>query len=249
MKHFIHPPQRSGFTLLELSIVLVIIGLIMGGITVGQDMIRSAELNSGISQIQKYEVAVNTFRLKYNGLPGDMDNASSYWPSCIDSAETTCDGNGDGTLDQIGGTTPVIDEPGRFWEHLSRAELIEGNYDGSSLGLSDNPTGAGVWLPIAEKFNSAAVFVHVSGFITPGEFHLMIGVWDEPNEGHWTGSSLNPIETNMLDEKTDDGNALTGKMKAMAGTDDSTGCVDGSGNYLLSVEILDCVPAFEVGTR
>jgi prepilin-type N-terminal cleavage/methylation domain-containing protein len=63
---------KQGFTLIELSIVLVTIGLIVGGVLVGQDLIRSATVRAQISQLQKYNTAVNTFRTKYGYLPGDM---------------------------------------------------------------------------------------------------------------------------------------------------------------------------------
>src|ERR1700746_416796 len=66
-----------GFTLIELSIVLVIIGLIVGGVLVGQDLIRAAEVRATISQIEKYNTAVNTFRGKYNALPGDLNAAAA----------------------------------------------------------------------------------------------------------------------------------------------------------------------------
>lgn len=63
---------RSGFTLVELSIVLVIIGLVAGGVLVGRDLIAAATIRSTISQIEKYKTAVNTFRGKYGYLPGDI---------------------------------------------------------------------------------------------------------------------------------------------------------------------------------
>ena len=64
--------NKSGFTLIELSIVLVIIGLIVGGILVGQDLIKSAEMRNLASQLRQYQVATSTFRGKYNEIPGDM---------------------------------------------------------------------------------------------------------------------------------------------------------------------------------
>src|SRR3984957_20998129 len=64
--------NRNGFTLIELSIVLVIIGLIVGGILVGQDLIKAAEVRAQLLQIEKYNSAVNTFRGKFGGLPGDL---------------------------------------------------------------------------------------------------------------------------------------------------------------------------------
>ena len=57
--------NKQGFTLLELSIVLVVIGLIVGGTVVGKDLIRASELNSIITQQNKIQIALNTFKLKY----------------------------------------------------------------------------------------------------------------------------------------------------------------------------------------
>jgi prepilin-type N-terminal cleavage/methylation domain-containing protein len=74
--------QQAGFTLIELSIVLVIIGLIVGGVLVGQDLIKAAEIRATISQYEKYNAAMNTFRTKYNGMPGDLSaisQAGSIW--------------------------------------------------------------------------------------------------------------------------------------------------------------------------
>src|ERR1017187_6530961 len=68
----IKSPFQSGFTLIEMAIVLVIIGLIVGAVLVGQDLIRAAEVRATISQIEKYNTAVNTFRGKFNALPGDI---------------------------------------------------------------------------------------------------------------------------------------------------------------------------------
>jgi len=63
--------MKNGFTLVELSIVLVIIGLLIGGILVGQSLIESSKLNSFVRQIQQYDSAIMTFKDKYKGLPGE----------------------------------------------------------------------------------------------------------------------------------------------------------------------------------
>ena len=71
--------MRAAFSLVELSIVLVILGLLTGGILTGQNLIRAAELRSVVTEFQTYQTAVMTFRDKYFALPGDMTNATDFW--------------------------------------------------------------------------------------------------------------------------------------------------------------------------
>src|ERR1700689_1860224 len=94
--------RHSGFTLIELSIVLVIIGLIVGGILVGQDLIKAAEVRAQISQVEKYKSAVNTFMVKFDALPGDMPLATANQFGFTTGA--SCDGSpgfrdGNGLID------------------------------------------------------------------------------------------------------------------------------------------------------
>ena len=63
--------MNNGFTLIELSIVLVIIGLLIGGILVGQSLIQSAAINATVSQIQQFDASTMAFKSKYKYLPGD----------------------------------------------------------------------------------------------------------------------------------------------------------------------------------
>src|ERR1700756_2788750 len=111
---YISTTAKSGFTLIEMSIVLVIIGLIIGGILTGQDLINAAAIRAQISQIEKYNTAVNTFYGKYGYLPGDIPDpqASSFGFSPRGTLTGQGDGNG----------------------------IIEGN---TGCGLASGPTQAG----------------------------------------------------------------------------------------------------------
>lgn len=102
--------MRHGFSLVELSIVLVILGLLVGGVLTGQSLIRAAELRSVSTEFAKYQAAVNTFRDKYFALPGDMNNATSFWGkdnvACAAHTGTaatpgTCNGDGNGLSEYI----------------------------------------------------------------------------------------------------------------------------------------------------
>jgi prepilin-type N-terminal cleavage/methylation domain-containing protein len=141
--------SRQAFSLVELSIVLVILGLLTGGILAGQSLIRAAELRSVSTDYNKYMTAVRTFRDKYFAIPGDMSNATSFWQSlggtgsdtvCQAISATgapTCNGDGDGSLlDVIGGTVYYY-ETYRFWQHLANAGLVEGSFTG--LQAATNP--------------------------------------------------------------------------------------------------------------
>lgn len=81
--------HEQGFTLIEVSIVLVVIGLIVGGVLLGKDMIRASEMRSQISQVQKIQTAVTTFKTKYNCIPGDCSTATAFF-----TGVTNGDGNG-----------------------------------------------------------------------------------------------------------------------------------------------------------
>ena len=133
---------RMGFTLIELSIVLVIIGLIVGGILTGQSLIRQAELQSILADVNKFSTAAFTFQGKYAALPGDMPNATSYWginPNCstggAGTGTETCNGNGNGLIDMMAPDNSCCEygtsmEQFLFWQHLGNAGLIPGQFSG-----------------------------------------------------------------------------------------------------------------------
>ena len=140
--HPTHPSYRRAFSLVELSIVLVILGLLVGGILTGQSLIRAAELRSVTTESSQFQTAVMTFRDKYFALPGDMDNATDFWGSaggngsdstCYNTVQTTtatCNGSGNGEL-YTSDTSPYYAEFYLFWKHLTNAGLIEGDFSGT----------------------------------------------------------------------------------------------------------------------
>jgi prepilin-type N-terminal cleavage/methylation domain-containing protein len=217
---------RRGFTLVELSIVLVILGLLVGGVLAGQSLIRSAELRKATETIASYQVAIHAFRDKYFALPGDITNAASFWPDCTDGNGSLCNGNGDGSIDYWTGSV-TNEEPARVFEHLSRAGLIKGQYDGNH-----DPMVAGN-LPLMFAKSSILGLARIQ-MLEPGWWfdNKQVNFLRHTQAGAY-GASLTSEEYYRLDTKMDDGNGFNGNYRIMYDELPSQGCIDVStGAYL-----------------
>ena len=236
---------QSAFSLVELSIVLVILGLLTGGILGGQSLIRAAELRSLTADTQRYSAAVYTFRDKYFGLPGDLTNATSFWGAAADcSAATTtasiltCNGNGNG---QIEWSTPSVErsEMHAFWQQMAAAGLVEGSYTGGRVGNGYSAgTGPGVNAPRTRISNGCwSTFTNtftptVNLTSVTGTNMLMAGTVysDGTNPDYCYQPLIKPEEAWNLDTKTDDGRPGIGRVvvwnnlrnPGCASTDDPT---------------------------
>lgn len=228
--------DKLGFTLVELSIVLVIIGLVVGGIMVGRTLIRSSEIKSIGTDIERFEAARNTFRTKYNCLPGDCSSTNSLGLGS--------NGNGNGYIDHYAASNEVW----RFWTHLGNANLIEGNYSGLA-GPANNTdavigynvpgsriSGVGYSLytpaPTATSWSPGLNGLGQSRALTDTVY--IIGGDSPSNEVNTNNAFVSPVEARMLDDKYDDGLANDGNWRVVLGTAayNSTGCTTGGGpNY------------------
>lgn len=216
--------RKSGFTLIELSIVLVIIGLLIGGVTIGTDMLKSAKLRSTISDIEKYRSAIHNFRNKYNELPGDMTNATAMWgsdSSCPNTAmnsvpkQATCNGDGDGFIGLCceSGYSQMY-ETFRAWQHLANAGMIDGQYTGVGPGSSGwVAVKGGLNVPMAPIGNADFWLFYYSSVASSPPYHShYLNLGADVSGSHNTGVALTPAEAYTLDTKIDDGMPLLGKV-------------------------------------
>lgn len=118
------PTALSGFTLIEMAIVIVICGLLLGSVLKGQEMITSARVRSLISDVDGVKAAYLGFIDRYRALPGDYSQASTN----IAGVAATANGNHNGLITANGIAGATIDEHIAAWEHLSKAGFVNANY-------------------------------------------------------------------------------------------------------------------------
>ncbi|MAR55808.1 MAG: hypothetical protein CMM93_01360 [Rickettsiales bacterium] len=224
--------NTNAFSLVELSIVLVILGLLTGGILTGQSLIRAAELRSVVTEFQRYQTAIRSFQDKYMALPGDMRNATRFWGSantagaggeCANPltdvgavSSNTCNGNGNGMIDSPAGPSARYEEY-RFWQQLANAGLIEGTYSGLDTGSGSYTIGTNA--PRSRINNAGWKALYMIG----NGSHYVNYNWGSVSEGNvlFLGSGawvqdptiLTPEEAWNIDTKMDDGQPDQGKIK------------------------------------
>ncbi len=204
--------HSKGFTLVELAIVLMIIGLLIGGILKGQELITNARITMSIRQVKSLDAAVITFQDSYGALPGDIQNPATRIPNCS-AARCNIAGNGNGILGTV--NTSANDENNTFWLHLSAANLISG-IDSNSTWTSGNYLTASV--PTTTYGGKMVITQYdspISGTWPEGLFGIYYYVLALSPTG--TVSSPLPISIiSRLDTKFDDGKPRYGTVRIAA---------------------------------
>ena len=233
--------NRAGFTLIELSIVLVIIGLISGGILFGRDIIRAAQVYRQVKQIEEFNLAANTFKLKYNCIPGDCANAEEQGLGTAGGPGENGDGDGKLFTDVFFGTVPTPVESINFWHHLSQAGLLAKEYPGYSGGSWIDITALPAPILTSMSQLNANTFAWIGnprgGFLpinidawdngTVGMNFDFSGLFENNDRNFWfltTGlwyltapGTILPVDAYSIDTKMDDGMPQSGVMRSISG--------------------------------
>lgn len=226
--------HRHAFSLVELSIVLVILGLLVGGVLSGQSLIRAAELRAVSTEYSRYYTALHAFRDKYFAIAGDMPNATRFWgvqtggaadgrdATCAALDHTTpstdkrtCNGDGDGGINGIPLTN--VYERYRMWQHLANAGLIEGNYTGVPGSGGVYNTIAGVNSPKSKTDGGSWSFIRNGTGVFSGNPDIYDGNYGNTaeirNDAVSNYAMLKPEEAWNIDSKMDDGLPGQGRVR------------------------------------
>jgi len=234
--------HARGFTLLEIAVVVLIIGFIVGALTIGRGLIRNAELQAIGAEYARYTTAIKAFEEKYYSLPGDFATATSVWgaahataSTCITTASTTkltCNGDGNGRITtQIAAYGTTFYEQFRAWQHLANANLISGTFSGVSTSGTYRYTvgtnipesdfsGAGwrlITYTVADQVSGVAGLPALTVGDTPHHLVLWFG-GSYTADSNLMGNIISPRDAQDIDLKIDDGKPRTGKLLAQNNT-------------------------------
>jgi hypothetical protein len=210
---------------------MIIIGLLIGGVLKGQELIANAQVTSTVSQTKGVDAATTTFRDMYDALPGDVNNPSARLSNCT-AAPCSNVGNGNRRIDGLPSAAPA-GEQDAFWAQLAAADLITGI----------DPNQGQVWggfYPEAEIGGGFHVGFHPGG---------ALGLNNTARAGHYLAllqtpggqpadDTLTPNQAFRIDNKLDDGVPLTGTV-IINGNGNTDAC-EANGVYNESVDSTSC---------
>ena len=217
--------KQSGFTLVEIAIVLVIIGLLLGGILKGQELISSARVRNLADSTTGIQAAYFGFIDRYRRVPGDMDAGEAAQAI---GGSVVSGGNANGRIDPGAGD---FQEPNAAWEHLSKAGFIQGEFNGATT----EPTNTGDEAPV-NPWNNPMLLGITPDYegAGPARLHLVIG----------RGIPVDVLRE--LDVKVDDSDPEAGVLRASlsnptvftgtnnwGGSDTTVTCVTGNSPDLI----------------
>lgn len=237
--------SQAGFTLVELAIVMIIIGLLIGGVLKGQQLITNAQITSTVAQVKAIDAATTSFRDQFNGMAGDILTPENRIGNCPAAGNCGIDGNGDGKVNTIatpGSSLTFAAAPANtteqlgYWAQLQAAGLLTGvNAPTAATGATG---GWGGYAPASKiqgggfdvGYNAGGATLQSAtqgGLVEPaGEYLALHGTAAAAVGGTAGDSFLTPNQAARIDTKIDDGVPNSGTVWAAANT--QANCTNGT---------------------
>ena len=267
--------EKGGFTLVELSIVLVIIGLLIGGILAAQSMISTAKINAQVQQIGQFDAMVLNFKTRFNYLPGDAPQFG---------------GDGDGVIEVSAGwgggddsTVVFACEIANFWNNMDPVDYVYSpNTCVVGTGAKANYSGSTKKVPLSKIGQTNSFFIATALTINkttadktnPENYYAILESSQAQTtilDGRYyfastsaTNSSSSPVELLALDQKIDDGVANSGNILSGSIGTGGPGVIAGAGGifaspaaglcssgatYTLAHTGYECTPLIRIGVQ
>lgn len=201
---------QGGFSLVELGITVLVIGLLLGVVLKAAEVMGNARIISTINQITDINAASAVFQNKYRALPGDIINPAETIPNCT-SEQCRITGNGDGFLDlsqddKESVAWSVANESRNYWLHLAAADMLRGvqsAYEGTpnkyGVDFPQSPLGGGWQVQSFREGNARRTYM------------TLLRMMRAPNDAQ--ARYLTPAQIYQIDLKIDDGMANRGFIR------------------------------------
>lgn len=233
--------RAGGFSLVELSISILVIGLLIGGVLAGNGLIRQAKFKKLHGEVTEAKEAAKIFADRYNALPGDMKNAFVILGGTTCAADAdSCNGDGNGRI----GYNDYADETYMAWKHLSLSDIYTGQFTGVS------GTVAGKNFP-ATAYKTAGLRWRYAVLEAYDDLPVGNSLWLTSHSEDIDEGGISPKDAKTFDAKYDDGDPVKGDILGFIGTAtaDGTDCFNGtfSGgdvSYIATREQPGCIMVF-----
>lgn len=223
--------KQSGFTLIEIAIVLVIIGLLLGGVLKGEELISSAKVKNLAGDFRNTPLFIYSYQDKFRALPGD-DAAASTHLTGANAATTPAGSQGNGVINGNWNSTTTSDESYLFWQHIRLANLTAGATSPAAADyLPTNAAGGTLGIQSGTNVAANAPIRDAAGAAIRGTYVIC-------------SSGIPGKYVKQLDTQMDDGNTAGGSMLAtptgsyaIGANATATGSVDDTTSYTVCMGI------------
>lgn len=223
--------MNKGFTLVELSIVIIIVALIIGGVVAGSNMISQLRLNSVITQVKENTFATFAFRDKYGALPGDFANARAFLGTDCGASDAECNGDGNNVISFT--ASSVDSEEHRFWHHLFLAGLVNDEFKPEN-GVNCSPGNNRPLVDSSSNTQGGLQVININDSETNFSFRVAL-----PYNSECNGAFFSSAESLSLDKKFDDGTPALGDVRQSCQiclNNDGAQCYQFSSNTFLNLD-------------
>ncbi|MCE3232173.1 MAG: prepilin-type N-terminal cleavage/methylation protein [Rickettsiaceae bacterium] len=235
--------KNSGFSLVEMSVVIAVIAIIMGGVLKGTNLIESAKIRAIIAESSEYKISLNSFYAKYDQYPGDFTGAVAYWGSSLNA-----DGDGDGKIEFVNTATTPVYEGYRAWQHMSYAKMLKSTFVGTQTTAA-----AVVEADVPKSRSGGGYFLEYGIMGITSANSLVLGMPVASATTIQAQGVFTPNQAEEIDAKADDGNPSTGTVRGMDGylsslgncvTDPTVNGISNDDYYALTLNGKDCIISF-----
>ncbi len=188
---------HAGFTLVEIAIVLVIIGLLLGGVLKGQELVNNAKVKNLANDLRGISSFVYAYQDRFRALPGD-DRAAATHLNGAGTATTPANSIGNARINGAWNSSTTTDESFLFWQHVRLAGLATGTTDPTAADYLPRNAEGGVIGVTSDAVLTAPAVPYPAAFY----------VCSQGIQGRFA---------RQIDTTLDDGNSQTGTVRIIAG--------------------------------